>query len=177
MLQVWLRALVVIGFIVVLLHSTAPMSEAGMDEAALSYASAKDEMSQMLEAAAQEKARLFAEKNDKFKKEMDVVQYQIEQAGKNLHEKDRKWIEETTREKALAKYLKVVAAIAQVKDTLSQAKAPSSETSNLKSEWGEFCDAFEKLWEAYQNRGKQLAEHEKEMQERLKLFHDECKKC
>ena len=94
----------------VLLHSTATMAEASLDEAALNFASAKDEMSQMLDAAAQEKARVFAEYNDKFKKEMDVVQLQLEQLGKNLHEKERKWIADTTKEKAVAKYMKVVAA-------------------------------------------------------------------
>lgn len=177
MLRIWGRALALIGFIAVLLHSTAPMTEASMDEAGLNFASAKDEMSQMLDAAAQEKARLFAEHTDKFKKGMDVVQYQIEQLGKNLHEKERTWIAETTREKALAKYMKVVAAIVQVKDALSQARSTSSETSNLKSEWGEFCDAFDKLWEDYQKRGKQLAEAQKEVEERVKLFKDECKKC
>lgn len=177
MLQTGCRALAVIGFIAVLLHSTATMTEASMDDAALNFASAKDEMSQMLDAAAQEKARVFAEHTDKFKKEMDVVQYQIEQLGKNLHEKERKWIEETTKEKALSKYMKVVAAIASVKQALSEAKTPSSEASTLKSEWGEFSDAFEKLWDAYQTRGKQLAEAQKEVEERVKLFKEDCKKC
>ncbi len=177
MLQRWCRVLALIGFIAVLLHSTATMLKAGMDEAGLSLAIAKEDMSQMLEAAAQEKLRVFSEQTDKFKKNMDVVQYQIEQAGKNLHEKDRKWIAETTREKALAKYMKVVAAIASVKQALSEAKSPSSETSNLKSEWGEFCDAFDKLWDDYQKRGKQLAEAQKEAEERVKLFKEDCKKC
>ena len=35
---------------------------------------------------------------------------QLEQLGKNLHEKERKWLADTTREKAVAKYMKVVAA-------------------------------------------------------------------
>lgn len=143
----------------------------------LSLASAKDEINQMLDAAAQEKLRVFSELNDKFKKDMDVVQYQIEQLGKNLQEKERKWIAETTREKALAKYMKVVAAIMQVKDTLSQGKSPSSETSNLKSEWGEFCDAFDKLQVDYEKRGKQLAEAQKEVEERVKLFKEDYKRC
>ena len=177
MLRIWCRTLAVIGLIAVLLHSTATMTEAGIDDAALSYAVAKEDMSRLLEAAAQEKARIFAEETDKFKKNMDVVQYQVEQAGKNLHEKERKWIAETTKEKALAKYMKVVAAIASVKQALSEAKPPSSEASNLKSEWGEFCDAFDKLWDAYQTRGKQLAEAQKEVEERVKLFKEDCKKC
>jgi hypothetical protein len=177
MRQVCCRALTVSGLIAVLLLFTPPVAEAVVDDAALSLALAKEDMSQMLEATAQEKLRLFSEQTDKFKKNMDVVQYQIEQAGKNLHEKERKWIAETTREKALANYMKVVAAIASVRQALSEGKAPSSEASNLKSEWGEFCDAFDKLWEDYQKRGKQLAEELKEMEERVKLFKEDCKKC
>jgi signal transduction histidine kinase len=177
MLRIWCRTLAVIGLIAVLLHSTATMAAASLYEAGLNYASAKDEMSQMLEAASQEKARVFAEYNDKFKKDMDVVQLQLEQLGKNLHEKERKWLADTTREKAVAKYMKVVAAIGQVKQALSEAKSPSSETSNLKSEWGEFCTAFDKLWEDYQTRGKQLAEAQKEVEERVKLFKEDCGKC
>ena len=153
------------------------MPEASMDDAGVSFASAKDEMSQMLDAASQEKARPFAEHTDKFKKEMDVVQYQIEQLGKNLHEKERKWIAETTKEKALATYMKVVAAIAQVKQALADAKSPSSEVSNLKSLWSEFSEAFDKLWDDYLKRGKQLAEAQKEVDERVKLFKEDCKKC
>jgi hypothetical protein len=124
MLQRWCRVLALIGFIAVLLHSTAPMTEANIDDAGLRLASAKDEMNQMLDAAAQEKLRVFSELNENFKTDMDVVQYQIEQLGKNLHEKERTWIAETTPEKALAKYMKVVAALMQVKDTLSQGKSP-----------------------------------------------------
>jgi len=177
MIKVWLKALAVSGFIAVLLHSTAPMTEAGMDEAVQYYQIAKGDMPNVLDAAAQEKPRLFGERVEQFKKNMDIVQAEIERAGKNLHEKERKWIAETTKEKASAKYMKVVAAIASVKQALSEAKSPSSETSNLKSEWGEFCDAFEKLWEDYQQRGKQLAEYSKEMEERVKLFREDCKKC
>ena len=53
--------------------------------------------------------------------------------GKNLHEKERKWIAETTKEKALAKYMKVVAAIVSVKQALSEAKPPSSEASTSRA--------------------------------------------
>ena len=113
-----------------------------MDEAGLNYALAKEDMSQMLEAAAQEKLRLFVEQTDKFKKNMDVVQYQVEQAGKNLHEKERKWIAETTREKALAKYMKVVAAIGSVRQTLSDGKSPSSETKNPQERMGRILRCF-----------------------------------
>src|SRR5262245_25938949 len=171
------RVLAFIGSIAVMLHSTAALTEASMDEAGVSFASAKDEMSQMLDAASQEKARPFAELTDKFKKDMDVVQYQIEQLGKNLHEKERKWISETTKEKALATYMKVVGAIAAVKQALADAKSPSSEVSTLKGYWSEFSDAFDKLWDAYQQRGKQLAEAQKEVEERVKLFKEDCKKC
>lgn len=177
MLQRWCRVLASIGFIAILCHFTAAMTEASIDDAALSFASAKDEMSQMLDAAAQEKARPFGELTDKFKKDMDVVQYQVEQLGKNLHEKERKWIGETTKEKALATYMKVVAAIASVKQALADAKSPSSEVSNLKGLWSEFSDAFDKLWDDYQKRGKQLAEAQKEVDERVKLFKEDCKKC
>ena len=177
MLQRWCRVLASFGLSALLLHVAATMSEASIDDAGLSYASAKDEMSQMLDAASQEKARPFNEYTDKFKKDMDVVQYQIEQLGKNLNEKEKRWIGDTTKEKCLATYMKIVAAIMQVKQALSDAKSPSSEVSNLKSLWGEFSEAFDKLWEAYQQRGKQLAEAQKEVEERVKLFKEDCKKC
>ena len=73
--------------------------------------------------------------------------------------------------------MKVVAAIMSVRQTISDGKSPSSEASTLKSEWGEFCDAFDKLWDDYQKRGKEIAEHQKEMDERVKLFKEDCKKC
>ena len=177
MLQRCYRVLASIGFIASLCHFTAPMTEASIDDAGLSYASAKDEMSQMLDAASQEKARVFLDYKDKFKKDMDVVQYQVEQLGKNLHEKERKWIGETTKEKVLATYMKIVAAIDQVRQALADSKSPSSEVSNLKGLWGEFSEAFDKLWDAYQQRGKQLAEAQKEVEERVKLFKEDCKKC
>jgi hypothetical protein len=174
MLQRWHRSL---AFCAILLQFIPTVTVASMDEAGLSFASAKDEMSQMLDAAGQEKARLFAEHTEQFKKNMDVVQYQIEQLGKNLHEKERKWISETTKEKALATYMKVVGAIAQVKQALADAKSPSSEASTLKGYWSEFSDAFDKLWDDYLKRGKQLAEAQKEVDERVKLFKEDCKKC
>ena len=114
---------------------------------------------------------------DKFKKNMDVVQYQVEQAGKNLHEKERKWIAETTKEKALAKYMKVVAAIASVKQALSEAKSPSSEASNLKSEWGEFAMRSISYGTPTKHGGNNIAEAQKEVEERVKLFKEDCKKC
>jgi hypothetical protein len=146
-----------------------------MDEAGLNFALAKDEMSKLLDAAAQEKLRVFNEQNDKFRKYGELVQYQVEQLGKNLHEKERRWIDETAKEKVLAKYSRIQADIATVRQQLSDGKP--ADISTLKSDWSEMSDAFDKLWDDYLKRGKQLAEAQKEVDERVKLFKEDCKKC
>jgi len=153
------------------------MTEAGMDEAGVSFALAKDAMPAMLDAADKENKRLFYEASNNFKNHMDVVYQQIEQLGRNLHDKDRNWISETARDKAVASYGKINAAIMAIKGALDAPRAPSSEASNLKSEWGEFSSAFDKLWDDYMKRGKQLADAQKEVAERAKLFKQDCKKC
>jgi hypothetical protein len=178
--KVWLRALAISGFVAVLLHLTATITEAQQIDQAykVNYQNVKRLFPTLVGLAEAEKGRDFMTQSEEFKVNLDLIQNHLERAGGSLHDKERRWLEdETPKNKAIEKCTKLKLATGYVATTLSLLKVPSSEVSNFKSEFNELSVAMEKLWEESQKRGKQIGEYLKEMEERMKLFQAVCRGC
>ena len=179
MRTIGLRVLVLSIFVTVLFDAVLPIAEAQVDEAykVYYYSNLKKFVPMLVDLAQAEKFREYKERRQNFNDDLDRLQRIIKNAGSGLHDKERKWLSETTRDKVVHSCDKVRVAAGSIEIVLGEAKSPSSEISNFKSEWQELSDAMEKLWDDYQKRAKALQEYSKEIEERVKAFQNECRGC
>lgn len=136
-----------------------------------SWEKAKNVFPMIVDAAAAGTMRKAYELMNDFKANLEILQSKMERVGTGLHEQERSWLASTSKEKVLDNCRKLKTAGSEMQVALADlGKDPSSAISSFKSAWEEFNIAFEQLWTEFRARAKEL-------EDRTKMFREECKAC
>ena len=136
-----------------------------------SWEKAKTVFPMIVDAAAAGTVRKAYELMNDFKANVEIVQGKLERVGAGLHEQERSWLASTSKEKVVDNCRKLKTAAGEMQMALADlGKDPSSAISSFKSAWEELSTTFEQLWTEFRARAKEL-------EDRMKLFREECKEC